>query len=491
MENPENKVPFDRFFSPKAMAVIGVSAEETAFGTLFLRSLVKFGFKGKLYPVNPRGGSVFGLTIYPSVAEIPDKIDLAVVSVPSRLVAGVLEECLKKGIHAAIVLTGGFSEFTEEGKKLEDEVAKVVAKGIRIVGPNCHGIYCPSGGLTMLPGSSFPKESGPVALVTQSGQFAEMIVLASRGLGIRYSKVISFGNARDLNESDYFEYLAQDPETKIITAYLEGVKQGHRFLDVVRKAAKVKPVLIWKVGLTSIGRKAASSHTGSLTGDEVVWNTFFRQSGAIRIESMDDLIDTTIAFLHLPSRAARKIGLMIGSGGGTVIGSDAAERAGLQLPTLPMEVQKKLSTFLPRTNVRNPVDVADPHPSAKVLEGTLDAVASSDEIEALILGRMFLSVKGPGIVLGFDKNFENGREELKGIPVRIKQKYGKPFIMVLSEEVSDVELVEFEADRRGLRNYYLSQDIPVYPTVERAIKSLANFARYQERFHPETSNTRK
>jgi acyl-CoA synthetase (NDP forming) len=490
MVQSDKKVPFEKFFAPKSMAVIGVSAEETAFGTLFLRSLVKFGFKGKLYPVNPRGGSVFGLIIYPSVAEIPDTVDLAVVSVPARLVAGVLEECLKKDIHAAIVLSGGFSEFSAEGKKFEDEVAKVAAKGIRIVGPNCHGIYCPSGGLTVLPGSSFPRESGPVALVTQSGQFAEMIVLASRGLGIRYSKVLSFGNARDLNESDYFEYLTEDPETKIITAYLEGVKQGRRFLEVVKKAARVKPVLIWKVGLTNTGRKAASSHTGSLTGDEVIWDTFFRQSGAIRIENMEDLIDTTIAFLHLPPRAARKVGLMIGSGGGTVIGSDAAERAGLQIPTLPIEVQKTLSAFLPRTNVRNPVDMADPHPPAKVLGATLEAVASNEEIEAMILGRMFLSVKGPGIVLGFDKNFEKGREELKSIPVRIKEKYGKPFIMVLSEEVSDVELIDFEADRRDLRNYYLSQGIPVYPTVERAIKSLANFARYQERFHPETSRSK-
>ena len=475
---------FDQFFYPRSVAVIGVSADENAFGTLYLRSLLKFGFKGKLYPVNPRGGSLFGLTVYPSVGDIPDSIDLAAISVPGRFVSDVLEACLKKRIQAAIVLSAGFSETGEEGKRLEEILAGTIANGIRIIGPNCHGIYCPRGGLTVLPGSSFPKESGPVGLVTQSGQFAEMIVLQSRGLGIRYSKVISFGNARDLNEADFFEYLAEDPDTKIITAYLEGVKQGRRFLEVVLRTLKVKPVLIWKAGLTQTGGRAASSHTGSLAGDEALWNTFFTQSGAVRIDSMDDLVDTTIAFHHLPQRCGRRVALVIGSGGGAVIGSDACERSGLEMPTLSSGVQKRISSLLPRTNVRNPVDLSDPHPPAEVLVTTLEAVAASEQIDAIILGRMFLSVKGPGLVLGLPKSFEKGREGLKDIPLAIKEKYGKPIIMVLSEEVSDAEMIGFEADRRELRNYYLDHGVPVYPTLERAIKSLAHFVKYQERFHP-------
>jgi acyl-CoA synthetase (NDP forming) len=473
---------FDQLFYPRSLAVIGVSADENAFGTLYLRSLLKFGFKGKLYPVNPRGGSLFGLTVYPSVEDIPDSVDLAAVSVPGRFVSGVLETCLKKGIQAAIVLSGGFSETGEEGKRLEEELSRVIAKGIRIIGPNCHGIYCPRGGLTVLPGSSFPKESGPVGLVTQSGQFAEMIVLQSRGLGIRYSKVISFGNARDLNEADLFEYLAEDPDTKIIVAYVEGVKQGRRFLEAVRKTSKVKPVLIWKGGLTDTGRRAASSHTGSLAGDEAVWNTFFAQSGAIRVDGIDDLIDSTLAFLHLPQGCGRRVALLSGSGGSAVIGADLCERSGLELPPFSKEVQQKISSFLPRTNVRNPVDLADPHPPAHVLTPVFEVVAASEQIDAIILGRMFLSVKGPGLVLGFSESFEKGREELKNIPLATREKYGKPIIMVLNEEVTDVELIEFEVDRRNLRNYYLSHGIPVYPTVERAVKALKNVVKYKESF---------
>ncbi len=486
--NDTKMTPFDQFFYPRSLAVIGVSADENAFGTLYLRALLKFGFKGKLYPVNPRGGSLFGLTVYPSVEDIPDQVDLVAVSVPGRLVSGALEACLKKGIHAAIVLSGGFGETGEDGKRLEEELSGVSAKGIRIVGPNCHGIYCPRGGLTVLPGSSFPKESGPVGLVTQSGQFAEMIVLQSRGLGIRYSKVISFGNARDLNEADFLEYLADDPETKIIVSYVEGVKQGRRFLGAVRKASKAKPVLMWKGGLTNIGGRAASSHTGSLAGDEAAWNTFFAQSGAIRVDSIDDLIDSVLAFVHLPQGCGRRVALLSGSGGSAVIGADLCARSGLELPPFSKEGQQKISSLLPRTNVQNPVDLADPHPPARVLAPVLEVAAASEQIDAILLGRMFLSVKGPGLVLGFSESFEQGREELKDIPLATREKYGKPIIMVLNEEVTDVELIDFEVDRRKLRDYYLSHGIPVYPTVERAVRSIANVVKYNERLSQREDN---
>src|SRR4030042_1494803 len=289
MMNDEKKALAAQFFHPKSIAVIGVSADENAFGTRYLMGLINFGFKGKLYPVNPRGGSLLGLTVYPGMGDIPDGVDLAVISVPGRAVPGILESCLRKGTKAAIVLSAGFSETGEEGKKLEGEINRIIARGIRVIGPNCFGIYCPRGGLTVLPGKDFPKESGPVGLVAQSGQFTEMIVLASRGLGVRFSEAISYGNACDLNETDFIELLADDPETKVIACYIEGGRGGRRFLEVVRKALRVKPVLIWKAGLTSTGRKAATSHTGSLAGSETVWNTFFTQSGAIRVGTMGDL----------------------------------------------------------------------------------------------------------------------------------------------------------------------------------------------------------
>ncbi len=477
-----------QFFDPKSVAVIGVSADPNAFGTQYLAALLNFGFKGKLYPVNPRGGSLLGLTVYPSLGDIPDSVDLAVISVPGRGVSGILESCLAKGIKAAIVLSAGFSETGEGGKKLEAEMGPIIAKGIRVIGPNCFGIYCPRGGLTVIPGKDFPKESGPVGLVAQSGQFTEMIVLASRGLGIRFSEAISYGNGCDLNETDLIELLTDDPETKVIACYIEGVKDGRRFLEAVRKALKVKPVLIWKAGLTSTGRKAATSHTGSLAGDEAVWNTFFTQSGAVRVDTMEDLIDSTIAFLHLLPRVGRRVALLSGSGGSAVIGADVCERSGLELTSFSAEGQQKISSYLPPiiTGVRNPVDLGNPVPPAGMLGPILETVAGEEKIESIIVGRMFLSVKGPSLVGGFPKSFEQGREGLKEVPVSVKEKYGKPIVMVLSEETSDAGPVEmeFEADRRKLRDYYLANGLPVYPTLHRAAKAMVNVVRYKERFHP-------
>ena len=483
--NAEKKGVSDHFFYPRSVAVIGVSADENAFGTRYLRALLKFGFKGKLYPVNPRAGSLLGVTVYPSIGDIPESVDLAVISVPGRAVPGVLESCLSKGIRSAIVLSAGFSESGEEGKRLEGELRSVIAKGIRVIGPNCFGVYCPRGGLTLLVGPSFPQESGPVGLIAQSGQFAECIVLQTRGLGIRYSKVISYGNACDLNEADFLEYLADDQDTKVIAAYIEGVKQGRRFLEVVRRTSKVKPVVICKGGLTNTGSRAASSHTGSLAGSEVVWNTFFTQSGAVRVDSTDDLIDSTIAFLYLPHPCGRRVALISGSGGSAVIGADACERSGLKLIPFSAEIQQKISSLLPPigTGVRNPVDLSNPHPPAEVLAGILEIVAACDEIDVIILGRMFLSVNGPSLIVGITKSFEQGREQLRDIPLMIMEKFGKPVIVTLSEEVADAEMIEFEGDRRSLRHYYLTHGIPVYPTLERAVKALSDVLKYQERFH--------
>ncbi|RJR52365.1 MAG: hypothetical protein C4576_02680 [Desulfobacteraceae bacterium] len=472
------------FFFPSSVAVIGVSADTSAFGTLYLGALLKFGFKGKLYPVNRRGGSVLDLPVYSSLAGIPGDVDLAVISVPGRAVVGALEECLRKGIKTAIVLSAGFGETDIEGRKLEEELAKVVAKGIRVIGPNCHGVYCPRSGLTLVPGSNFPRESGPVALISQSGGFAEMIVLQSRGIGIRYSKVVSYGNALDVGESDLLEFLSEDEDTKIVMAYVEGVKDGRRFLEVVRRTSRVKPVLIWKAGLTDMGRRAAGSHTGSLAGSKFLWETFFAQSGAVEIGSTDDLIDTAIAFLNLPASIGRRVALVTGSGGAGVIGSDACERLKLSMPTLSGEAQHRISSLLPSigTSVRNPVDLATPRPRTSVLRGVLEAVAGSDEIDVIILGRMFLSAKGPELILGLTNRPEEHSDDLLEVPLAIRNQFGKPVVIVLSEEVTDREMIDFERDRRSVRDYYLSHGIPVYPTLERAVSALAHVVRYRERF---------
>ena len=481
MISAEKIAMFDRFFYPRSVAVIGVSADERAFGTLYLTALMRFGYKGKLYPVNPRGGEFFGLKAYPSVKDIPNSVDLAVISIPAPSVRRVLEDCLARGTKAAIVISAGFRESGEEGHRLEEELVNIVRKGIRVIGPNCFGTYCPSGGLTLLPGSNFSRESGPVGLVAQSGQFAEMIALQSKGLGIRFSKVISYGNACDLTEADFLEFLAEDADTRVIQVYIEGVKEGRRFLDIVRRTSRTKPVILWKAGLTQLGKAAVSSHTGSLGGEEMTWKAFFSQSGAVRVNSIEELIDATIAFLHLPPNCGPRVALVSGGGGGAVAGADACERWGLAMPPLSRDTQQKLSSVLSQigTSVRNPVDMATPFPPAQRLTSALEVIASSEQIDAIIVRRIFLSDKGLSLVFGLSASKEDQRK-LMDVPLVVKEKFDRPIIVVLCEEISDVEALEFEANRRELRDYYLAHGIPVYPTLDRAIRALAYFVKYQE-----------
>lgn len=482
MMNAEKMALFEQFFYPRSVAVIGASTNVEAFGSRYLDALIKYGYKGKLYPVNPHADKILGLKAYPSVVDIPDSIDLAVISVPARFVAGVLPDCLKKSIKAAVVLTAGFSESGEEGNRLEGELASVIAKGIRVIGPNCFGVYCPRSGLTLLPGPAFPKESGSVALIAQSGQFSEMIVLQTKGQGIRFSKVISYGNACDINEADLLEYLAEDAETKVILAYIEGVKEGSRFLDIVRRVSKTKPVVIWKAGLTQLGSTAASSHTGSLAGNKAVWDAFFRQSGAIQVSSAEELIDAAIAFTKYPSGCGSRVGLVSGGGGGAVAGADLCENLGLAIPTLSRDIQDKLGSLLPNvgSSVRNPVDVANPVPTVQLLKSVLEAVASSDQIDVIIIRRLFFSVKASRIVIGYSTVPDEEQKQLMEIPLIINERFGKALVMVLSEEVTGTDMIEFEAERRRLRDYYLANGIPVYPTLDQAIRAVAHLARYQD-----------
>ncbi len=482
MISPEKKAVFKAFFYPRSVAIVGVSDTERSWGRRQMDSLLKFGYGGKLYPVNPRGGEFFGLKSYPSVSDIPDDIDLAIIAIPARGVPAVVEECLGKGIKAVEVLSAGFNEVGEEGRKLEAELVSLARRGISIVGPNCFGVHCSESGITTIPGANvFTREKGTVGLVSQSGQWTDMIPLQAKGLGIRFGKVVSYGNACDLNEADFLEYLGEDPETGIIVAYIEGARDGRRLLEVVRRTTKTKPVIIWKAGLTPLGRRAASSHTASLGGELAVWEAFIRQSGAITANSIEEINDTTLALIHLPRDCGRRVAIVSGGGGATVVGSDACERWGLSLPLLSPVTQEKLHAILPEAgaSVKNPVDMASPMPPARDVISVLEILAKSGEIDVIIMRRIFLTQRGNALAHGWLPPQEDNPEPLK-LPIVVKEQFGLPIIMVLIEETTELDKMEFERDRRQWRDYYIAHGIPVYPTLDRAIRALGHFIRYQQ-----------
>jgi len=472
----------DPIFHPKTVAVVGASADENKFGSRFLRALMDFGFKGKIFPVNQRGDQVFGLKIYPSVRDIPEPVDLADVMVPAAFVPGVLEDCLAKGVKGAQIFTSGFAETGEdEGRALERQLQAIAARGIRLIGPNCFGVYCPSSGHTLLPGGDFPRESGTVAFITQSGGYAVEFARLARGHGIRFSKVISYGNACDLNEADFLEYVAQDDETRIVTMYLEGPREGRRFMRLVAEVARKKPVIIWKAGLTGAGARAVRSHTASLAGEEAIWQALFKQTAAIRVRSLDELADTTTAFLNLPSTTGRRVAVIGGGGGVSVAAADACDQVGLEVPPFPHHIQQKLRGILPPagTSIRNPVDIGAPIVLPEVFRKTLESAASADCVDTVIATQALHYVLA-GTLGPHPAARRKFLDALIEIPAQIRDRFGKPVVIVLPIGGDEPEMLDAEKGRREVRDFYLNVNIPTYPTLERATRAVANVAHYYE-----------
>jgi acyl-CoA synthetase (NDP forming) len=352
--------PLDYIFHPRSIAVVGVSGKPRDWGggNMFLQGLQKFGFPGPLYPVNPNVEEVLGLRCYPSLSAIPGPVDHVISSIPAEGVLSLMDDAAAKGIRSLHFFTAGFRE-TGEQDRVELELAvraKAKAAGIRLIGPNCMGLYCPASGVTF--GGDFPKEPGNVAFISQSGLNGEDLVHSATLRGLRFSKVVSYGNATDLDESDFFEYCAVDPDTEIILSYIEGVKDGRRFQRALRAAAAAKPTVILKGGLTDAGDRATQSHTGSLAGSPQVWDALYRQAGAVYAESLEDLVDMGVAFRFLKPPKGRGVAIIVVGGGSSVLAADAAERVGLTVPALSEDVQAQLRAFTPiaGTSIRNPLD---------------------------------------------------------------------------------------------------------------------------------------
>ncbi|MBI2910415.1 MAG: CoA-binding protein [Chloroflexi bacterium] len=460
-------------FYPGSLALIGASSDDSKFGGRFLRSLLQFGFRGRLHIVNPRESEILGMKTYPSILDVPDQIDLVGITVPAPAVPQVLEQCLAKGVKGVELISSGFAEAgTEEGRRLQDQVKAIAGRGLRVIGPNCFGIYCPASTLTIMPGGDFPRESGPVGFTSQSGVFLRRFPKRGAGLGIRFSKAIGYGNGVDLNEADFYEYLADDPETRIIASYMEGAQDARRFFQALKRATPVKPVVIWKGGLTQSGARAAASHTGSLAGEEAIWEAVFRQTGATRTASFEEMMDAVLAFVHLAPRCGRRVAV-VGGGGGTSVGAaDACERAGLKTPFLAPSLQERLVRALPPvgTSVANPIDVGTVFPEYRHLEAALEVTAEDPNVDTIIVDALstYISING------------DETPDMLELPVRFKKTADKAIAMVLPVEATGTKAVELEARRRRAVSYYHTAGIPVFLTLERAVAAVAKVAAYRE-----------
>ena len=299
---------YEKIFHPKRIAILGVSLEGTSFnfGNALLLALQAMGFEGEIFPVNPRGGTFAGLNILKKVEDIPGEIDFAIIAVAARMVPESLEACRKKGAAGAEIISSGFSELgTPEGISLEQEIRKIALRGIRVIGPNCFGIYCPKSGLTFIPNPDLSRESGPVAFLSQSGGMSSDFASTGEWMGIRFSKVVSFGNGADLREIELLQYLGEDPDTRVISMYVEGIKDGESFFQTIKSVAKKKPVIVYKGGLSEAGQRAVVSHTASMGGSRIIWPAILRQVHAIHVHDMQEMAQASLAFSFLPARIFR------------------------------------------------------------------------------------------------------------------------------------------------------------------------------------------
>jgi len=398
-------------FYPKAIAVVGASDNPAKLGYLYIKNLVEGGYKGKIYPINPKLASkeVLGFKSYANILEVPDEVDLALIAVSARLTLNVLRECGAKGVKAAIVFAAGFSEsMGDEGKRLEAEMRKIAEEtGMIIVGPNCLGVVNLSIGLNTLVEAVIPSEAGKIAFISHSGSLMESFLTLSSERGFYISKAVSTGNEAVTTLNDYLEYFIEDPETSVIAMYIEAVKNGKRFMELCSSTRK--PLVALKAGRTEAGKTAAKSHTASLAGSIEVWNAVCKQVGIIQARTFEELYDLAMA-LTCPLRPrGNRVGIISAPGGPAVIATDACEELGLKVPRLTSDSMEKLKKMLPPfASVVNPVDItASALEDIDVYRDVLEVLCSDPNVDSIIVTPPLIKylVKVAGIVADISEEY--------------------------------------------------------------------------------------
>jgi acyl-CoA synthetase (NDP forming) len=397
---------------------------------------------------------------------VPERLDLVVIAVPAALVPKVLEDCVAAKVRNVQICTSGFGETgTREGKLLDNTLREIIRRGnLCVLGPNCMGFHIPSAKFRMF--EELELAPGPVAFISQSGGHARTLLLHGPEAGIGFSKVFSYGNALAMDAVDFLDYLADDPETGIICMYLEGIRDGRRLVDLVKRVNPVKPVITWKAGLTDPGARASASHTGSLKGDRQIWNAFFKQTGAVPVDSLDEMLDVTMAFLRIRA-IARARAVLLGIGGGaTVANGDTCGREGIETPPLSDSTMKGMAQYVLLVNqgMANPLDipaaVADPAAMSRTLE-LVNADPNTDLIIVCVSAE-FLAGGWGDPMPGFKKALVDFTTGHPG---------GKPLVVAIEDEGC---FCDAERSARELRE----AGITVFPSLTRACRALRRLAAY-------------
>lgn len=380
----------DTLFSPRSLAVIGVSSDpNTIFnaGNLFVEALQDFGYGGQLYLVGNSGGELRGLKVYKNIVDIPGDVEYAIAAIPNQNMPQLVEDCGRKKVKFIHLFSSGFGEIEDSmGTGLQREMLKIAARyHVRLLGPNCMGVYCPQTGLTFA--ERFSRTAGHVSYLSQSGGQSIIGIREATQRGIFFSKVVSYGNACDINECDLIEYFTHDPDTGIITAYIEGTSDGARLYRALKEASVKKPVVVFKCAATEGGRHAAVSHTSAIAGSNKTWDSLLRQTGAIRVHNVKEMFDVVTVLQRCVKPEGLKT-LVVGHGGGTCVqATDDCCRAGLTVPLLPVKYRQALMKiyFTDAGNIfKNPVDI-NPYWGMEFAGEAFKAVADWPEADVILI----------------------------------------------------------------------------------------------------------
>ena len=482
-----DSIALKHLFEAGSIAFIGASTNLFKWGFNVLHNIVARGFTGHIYPVNPKGGTWFGRTVYTDLTEIPSGVDLAIIVVKDSLVKETIENCVARHIPMGIVITAGFSETGEKGARLEREIVEIARKGgMRLVGPNTMGVFSAYPGIMQGLMGAMPLTPGHVGLIVQSGNLGSSISYRFLRKHIGISRLISSGNEGDLVLEDFLEYLEEDEKTRIICLYVEGLRDGKRFFEAARRNSKNKPIILIKGGRTAIGARAAMSHTGAIASNDTVFSAMCVQAGIIQVDTMDEMIDVAGMLLSQPIPQGNRVGIITLGGGWGVIATDMCISNNLKVETLPKTIIDKLDQTLPPYWSRgNPIDLVAPG-RVEVITDAINILMEHEAIDAvLVMGLGYMTLRARGW-LNSDVIPDSAAKEPAGIMISeemklfhilvdLIDKYKKPIIPVV-----DIMSFDVSMDNNPLA-FLDSKGIMAYPSPGPAITALAKVVGYFDR----------
>jgi acetyltransferase len=467
-------------FSPGSVAVIGASNNPGSWGYGIMQSL--FNFPGKrIYPVNPSFTDVLGFKAYATISDVPGPVDLAVIVVAAVRVPDILRECVTSGVKTAVIISAGFAETNNEGSKLENEIIEIARQGdICFVGPNTMGHADSNSQVSTFNWTRGEILRGPVALLSQSGNMCMRIIRYGNDTGIGFSKFVSTGNEANLRLEDYLEFLAQDDTTRVITAYIEGLREGRRFFRLARETTLNKPIVVLKSGGTEESAKAIKSHTGALAGSDEVYNAAFMQSGVIRVSDDQELCDVSFALLNQPLPRGNRVAILTMGGGLGAVAAESCEKEGLEIISLDESTLDKLDTYLPpRWSHRNPVDMAGISITENpAMYSSLIALIEDKNVDAIILQAPVgvFNSKRLSEILGFTpeqtKALKESEEKSVELVMDKIEQYDKPIFMVAP--FPHINIADSKNSDTSER-----KRIPVFPNPHRAARVLRHLSWYR------------